>query len=90
LWAFVKVIRALRWRLRRLNSVVHLVPACIWVSNDLLSSKDNAIIKIVLSDPRAIAHFYARESWTYVQRPLLSSDREHSERILWSQGESQR
>jgi hypothetical protein len=26
--------------------------------------------KIVLSDPRAIAHFYARESWTYVQSPL--------------------
>lgn len=26
--------------------------------------------QIVLSDPRAIAHFYARESWTYVQTPL--------------------
>jgi hypothetical protein len=26
--------------------------------------------KIVLTDPRAIAHFYARETWTYVLTPL--------------------
>ncbi|KAG1729808.1 hypothetical protein EDB19DRAFT_1742502, partial [Suillus lakei] len=26
--------------------------------------------RIVLCDPRAIAHFYARETWTYVQTPL--------------------
>ncbi|KIK89943.1 hypothetical protein PAXRUDRAFT_685575 [Paxillus rubicundulus Ve08.2h10] len=26
--------------------------------------------KIVLADPRAIAHFYARETWTYVLTPL--------------------
>jgi hypothetical protein len=28
--------------------------------------------KIVLCDPRAIAHFYARETWTYVLTPLSS------------------
>jgi hypothetical protein len=26
--------------------------------------------RIVLCDPRAIAHFYARETWTYVQTPV--------------------
>jgi len=26
--------------------------------------------RVVLYDPRAIAHFYARETWIYVQTPL--------------------
>jgi hypothetical protein len=26
--------------------------------------------RIVLCDPTAIAHFYARETWTYVQTPV--------------------
>ncbi|KAG1860198.1 hypothetical protein DFJ58DRAFT_779934 [Suillus subalutaceus] len=26
--------------------------------------------RIVLSNPRAIAHFYTRETWTYVLTPL--------------------
>ena len=61
------------------------------VSNDLISSKDTAIMyelwaeeygvvykiptalgrtKIVLCDPKAIAHYYARETWTYVLTPF--------------------
>ncbi|KAG2147476.1 cytochrome P450 [Suillus bovinus] len=48
--------------------------------------------KIVLSDPRAIAHFYARESWTYVQTPLSLALVENlvGRGVLWSQGESHR
>ena len=29
--------------------------------------------RIVLTDPKAIAHFYARETYTYVQNPLARS-----------------
>ncbi|KAG2066346.1 cytochrome P450 [Suillus decipiens] len=32
--------------------------------------------RIVLCDPRAIAHFYARETWTYVQTPLSAMQKE--------------
>jgi cytochrome P450 len=48
--------------------------------------------KIVLSDPRAIAHFYARESWTYVQSPLslVLIENMVGRGVLWSQGESHR
>jgi cytochrome P450 len=48
--------------------------------------------KIVLNDPRAIAHFYARESWTYVQTPLSLTVIENlvGRGVLWSQGESHR
>ncbi|KAI6160271.1 cytochrome P450 [Pisolithus thermaeus] len=45
--------------------------------------------KIMLCDPRALAHYYARETWTYV---LTDSTRVFLERgfgkgILWSHGE---
>ncbi|KAG2125569.1 cytochrome P450 [Suillus cothurnatus] len=92
LWTFVKVIRALRWRLRTTQLRGPPRTSLIYgVSNDIASSKDSAMMyehwaqeygavymtpsvlgqtKIVLNDPRAIAHFYARESWTYVQTPL--------------------
>ncbi|KAI6021237.1 cytochrome P450 [Pisolithus marmoratus] len=45
--------------------------------------------KIVLTDPRALAHYYARESWVYVQTKLARSFLEHTfgRGILWSQGE---
>ncbi|KIK44321.1 hypothetical protein CY34DRAFT_642271 [Suillus luteus UH-Slu-Lm8-n1] len=48
--------------------------------------------QIVLYDPRAIAHFYARESWTYVQTPLALTLTETvvGRGLLWSQGESHR
>ncbi|KAG2151472.1 cytochrome P450 [Suillus clintonianus] len=48
--------------------------------------------RIVLSDPRAIAHFYARESWTYVQTPLTLALLESvaGRGIMSSQGESHR
>lgn len=92
LWAFVKVIRVLRWRFKTTQLRGPPRTSFIYgVSNDLVSSKDSATMyehwvqeygvaymipsvlgqtRIVLSDPRAIAHFYARESWTYVQTPL--------------------
>ncbi|KAG1739784.1 hypothetical protein EDD22DRAFT_1053516 [Suillus occidentalis] len=48
--------------------------------------------QIVLHDPRPIAHFYARESWTYAQTPLaLTLTKTLVGRgLLWSQGESHR
>ncbi|KAG1780532.1 cytochrome P450 [Suillus placidus] len=112
LWTLVKVIRALRWRLRTTQLRGPPRTSFVYgVSNDLISSKDNATMyehwaqeygvaykipavlgqtKIVLSDPRAIAHFYARESWTYVQTPLSLMLIENlvGRGLLWSQGES--
>ncbi|KAG2039491.1 cytochrome P450 [Suillus americanus] len=48
--------------------------------------------RIVLCDPRAVAHFYARETWTYVQTPLSLALLEASmgRGLLWSQGEDHR
>ncbi|KAF9233342.1 cytochrome P450 [Melanogaster broomeanus] len=48
--------------------------------------------KIVLTDPRALAHFYARETWTYVVTPVGKKflERGFGRGILWSQGESHR
>jgi hypothetical protein len=44
--------------------------------------------QIVLNDPRAIAHFCARESWTYVQTPLALTLTEtlvrSCPRLIWS------
>ncbi|KAG2101113.1 cytochrome P450 [Suillus discolor] len=114
LWAFVKVIRVLRWRLRTTQLRGPPRTSLVYgVSNDLVSSKDSATMyehwaqeygvaymipsvlgqtRIVLSDPRAIAHFYARESWTYVQTPLSLTLIENlvGRGVLWSQGESHR
>ncbi|KAG1855866.1 cytochrome P450 [Suillus tomentosus] len=114
LWAFVKVIRVLRWRFRTTQLRGPPRTSFIYgVSNDLVSSKDSATMyehwaqeygvaymipsvlgqtRIVLSDPRAIAHFYARESWTYVQTPLSLTLIENlvGRGVLWSQGESHR
>ncbi|KAG1742292.1 cytochrome P450 [Suillus paluster] len=114
LWAFVKVLRALRWRLKTTqlrgpprSSIVY------GVSNDLTSSTDTAAMyerwadeygvvymipsvlgqtRIVLCDPKAIAHFYARETWTYVRTPLASVLLEAliGRGVLWSNGESHR
>jgi hypothetical protein len=93
LWAFVKILRALRWRLKTTQLRGPPRTSFIYgVSHDLTSSQDNAGMyerwateygvaymipsvlgqtRIVLCDPRAIAHFYARETWTYVQTPLF-------------------
>ncbi|KAG1857750.1 cytochrome P450 [Suillus subalutaceus] len=114
LWTFVKVIRALRWRLRTTQLRGPPRTSFIYgVSNDIASSKDSATMyehwaqeygvaymipsvlgqtRIVLSDPKAIAHFYARESWTYVQTPLSLALIENlvGRGLLWSQGESHR
>ncbi|KAG1729375.1 cytochrome P450 [Suillus lakei] len=114
LWTFVKVIRALRWRLKTTQLRGPPRTSFVYgVSNDLVSSKDSAMMyehwaqeygvaymipsvlgqtKIVLSDPKAIAHFYAQESWTYVQTPLSLTliERLVGRGVLWSQGESHR
>ncbi|OJA14524.1 hypothetical protein AZE42_12948 [Rhizopogon vesiculosus] len=47
---------------------------------------------IVLCDPKAIAHFYARETWTYVHTPLSLTSLEDlvGKGLLWAQGESHR
>ncbi|KAG2147447.1 cytochrome P450 [Suillus bovinus] len=46
--------------------------------------------EVVMCDPRAIAHFYARETWTYVQTPLSLALLESSigKGLLWSEGET--
>ncbi|KIJ58857.1 hypothetical protein HYDPIDRAFT_101898 [Hydnomerulius pinastri MD-312] len=48
--------------------------------------------RIVLCDPKAIAHFYARETWTYIQTPVTKAALEHGfgRGLLWSHGESHR
>ena len=33
--------------------------------------------KIVLYDPKAIAHFHAKETWTYVRTPMIKKSLEH-------------
>ncbi|KAG2151473.1 cytochrome P450 [Suillus clintonianus] len=60
--------------------VVYMIPAVLGKT------------RLVLSDPRAIAHFFARESWTYVQTPLSLALIESlvGRGVLWSQGESHR
>ncbi|KAG1750208.1 cytochrome P450 [Suillus lakei] len=114
LWAFVKVLRALRWRLKTTQLRGPPRTSFIYgVSHDLVSSKDSAAMfehwameygvaymipnvlgqtRIVLCDPRAIAHFYARDTWTYVQTPFSLALIESSvgRGLLWSQGEAHR
>ncbi|KAG2155793.1 cytochrome P450 [Suillus bovinus] len=114
LWAFVKVLRALRWRLKTTQLPGPPSTSLIYgVSYDLASSHDSAAMyecwateygvaymipsvlgqtRVVLCDPRAIAHFYARETWTYVQTPLSLAVLESSvgKGLLWSQGETHR
>ncbi|KAG2741072.1 cytochrome P450 [Suillus brevipes Sb2] len=114
LWAFVKVSRALRWRLKTTQLRGPPRTSLIYgVSHDLASSQDSGAMyerwateygvaytipgvlgqnRIVLCDPRAIAHFYARETWTYVQTPLELTLLEESvgRGLLWSQGEAHR
>ncbi|KAG2039489.1 cytochrome P450 [Suillus americanus] len=114
LWAFVKVLRALRWRLKTTQLRGPPRTSFIYgVSHDLTSSKDSggmyerwateygvaymipSVLRqtiIVLCDPRAIAHFYARETWTYVQTPLslVLLERLIGRGLLWSAGEAHR
>jgi hypothetical protein len=92
LWAFVRVLRAVRSQMTMTQLRGPPRTSVVFgVSNDLLSSADAASMyehwaeeygvvykipavlgqnRIVLFDPRAIAHFYARETWTYVLTPL--------------------
>ncbi|KAG2364260.1 cytochrome P450 [Suillus spraguei] len=48
--------------------------------------------RIVLCDPRAIAHFLARDTWTYAQTPLFTALMETSfgKGVLWSESETHR
>ncbi|KAG2124463.1 cytochrome P450 [Suillus cothurnatus] len=114
LCALVKVLRALRWRLKTTHLRGPPRTSLIYgVSHDLTSSQDSGGMyerwaaeygvaymipsvlgqtRIVLCDPRAIAHFYARETWTYVQTPVSLAVVETSigRGLLWSQGEAHR
>ncbi|KAG1729368.1 cytochrome P450 [Suillus lakei] len=114
LWASIKVLRALRWRLKTTQLRGPPRTSFIYgVSHDLMSSKDSpamyehwateygvaymipsvlGLTKIALCDPRAIAHFYARETWTYLQTPLslMMIETSIGRGIIWSQGENHR
>ncbi|KAG2066952.1 cytochrome P450 [Suillus decipiens] len=48
--------------------------------------------QVVLCDPRAIAHFHARETWTYVHTPFAVARLEavFGRGLLWAQGEVHR
>ncbi|KAI9570092.1 cytochrome P450 [Boletus coccyginus] len=48
--------------------------------------------RIVLCDPRAIAHFYSKETWTYIQTPLSKKTSENffGRGLLWAHGEDHR
>ncbi|KAG1901360.1 cytochrome P450 [Suillus fuscotomentosus] len=112
LWAFVKVLRMLRWRVKTTQLLGPPRTSLVYgVSRDLAISQDSAAIyerwatehgvvymipsvlgqtRVVLCDPRAIAHFYARETRTYVQTPLSLALLEASvgKGLLWAQGET--
>ncbi|KAG0691804.1 cytochrome P450, partial [Suillus ampliporus] len=114
LWAFVKVLKTLRWRLKTTQLRGPPRSSLVYgVSNDLLPYKDRAALYehwakeygvaymipgvlgqniIILCDPKAIAHFYARETWTYVRTPLELKVMEVSigRGLLWAHGESHR
>ncbi|KAG0695944.1 cytochrome P450 [Suillus ampliporus] len=114
LCALVKVLRALRWRLKTTQLQGPPRSSLVYgVANDLISSKDSAAMyehwameygavymiptvlgqtRLVLCDPRALAHFYARETWTYVKTPfgLRLIEAMVGRGLLWSQGESHR
>ncbi|KAG1882722.1 cytochrome P450, partial [Suillus subluteus] len=114
LWALVKVLRALRWRLK--TTQLRGPPRTSFmygVLRDLVVSQDSGgmyerwateygvayVIPSVLTqtttvlcDPKAIAHFYARETWTYVHTPLSLTFLESfiGRGLLWSEGEAHR
>ncbi|KAG2146818.1 cytochrome P450 [Suillus clintonianus] len=114
LWAFVKVLRALRRRLK--TTQLRSPPRTSFVYgvlHDLESSHDSGAMyehwatqygvaymipsvlgqtTIVLCDPKAIAHFYARETWIYVHTPIMSALLEASigRGLIWSHGENHR
>ncbi|KAG8218156.1 cytochrome P450 [Butyriboletus roseoflavus] len=46
--------------------------------------------RIILHDPKAIAHFHAKETWTYVRTPLTRKFLENGfgRGLLWADGES--
>ncbi|KAG2096080.1 cytochrome P450 [Suillus discolor] len=114
LWALVKVLRMLRWRVKTTQLLGPPRTSLVYgVSRDLASSHDRAATyerwateygvvymipsvlgqtNVVLCDPKAIAHFYARETWTYVKTPLTLAFLESSigKGLLWSQGETHR
>ncbi|KAG0695669.1 cytochrome P450 [Suillus ampliporus] len=114
LWAFVKVLKAFRWRLKTTQLRGPPRSSFVYgVSNDLVSSQDSAAVyerwakeygvvymipnilgqtKVVLCDPKAIAHFYARDTWIYVQTPLSLAILEAfaGRGLLWAHGESHR
>ncbi|TBU29119.1 cytochrome P450 [Dichomitus squalens] len=48
--------------------------------------------RVVLADPKAIAHFYSEETWTYVQTKIAKVAIEGLVRrgLLWAEGESHR
>ncbi|KAI6040237.1 cytochrome P450 [Pisolithus marmoratus] len=45
--------------------------------------------QVVLTDPRALAHYYARETWTYVQTDTtkLFTERNFGRGMLWAEGD---
>ncbi|KAG2096081.1 cytochrome P450 [Suillus discolor] len=114
LWALVKVLRMLRWRVKTTQLRGPPRTSLVYgVSRDIGSSHDRAATyerwateygvaymtpsvlgqtNIVLCDPKAIAHFYARETWTYVKTPLTLAFLESSvgKGLLWAQGENHR
>ncbi|KAG1839466.1 cytochrome P450 [Suillus tomentosus] len=114
LWAFVKVLRMLRWRVKTTQLLGPPRTSLVYgVSRDLAMSEDSAAIyerwateygvvymipsvlgqtRVVLCDPKAIAHFYARETWTYVHTPLSLVFLEESigKGLLWAEGEAHR
>ncbi|KAG1864029.1 cytochrome P450 [Suillus tomentosus] len=114
LWALVKVLRMLRWRMKTTQLLGPPRTSLIYgVSRDLAISQDSAAIyerwtteygvvymipsvlgqtTVVLCDPRAIAHFYAGETRTYVHTPLSLALLESSigKALIWSHGETHR
>ncbi|KAF9224543.1 cytochrome P450 [Gyrodon lividus] len=114
IWAFVKLMRTARRRLRTTRLTGPPSPSFVYgVGKDLMDAHDPGAIferwakeyglvyempltlgrrKIVLCGAKAIAHFYAKESWTYIHIPVAKAglERGFGRGLLWSHGESHR
>lgn len=111
-WAFVKLIRMSRTRVRTpelrgppSSSFVYGVGKMLLEADDPSSMYESwaqeygAVYevpstlgrrRIVLYDPKAIAHFHAKETWTYVRTPMVKKSLEHgvsrgpqAELVVW-------
>ncbi|KAG6375251.1 cytochrome P450 [Boletus reticuloceps] len=112
IWAFLKLVRMSRRRVRTTRLKGPPSPSFMFgVGKILLEAEDPTSIyeswadeygaayeapatlgrrRVILYDPKAIAHFHAKQTWTYVRTPMAKKSIEHGfgRGIFWADGES--